>query len=53
MFQLNLFLEQVATLELHDIDYVLHQRNADGVTFRVEFKDNNEFAKALGILIGR
>lgn len=53
MFQLNLFLEQIATIELHDIRYVMHGRNADGIAFKVEFPDEHEFAKALEILIRR
>lgn len=51
MFHLNLFLEQIAKLELHNIYYILHGRNADGVTFKVEFEDSKEYTKALEILI--
>ena len=53
MFSLNLFLEQIAALELVDIQYTMHGRNADGVTFRVEFPNDKEFTKALEILIRR
>ena len=51
MFTLNLHWEQIARLELYDIDYMFHGRNADGVTFKVEFVDNIHYAKALEILI--
>lgn len=53
MFKLNLFLEQVAKLELKDVQYTLHGRNADGITFSVEFPTDTEFTKALTILLGR
>jgi hypothetical protein len=53
MFRLNLFLNQIAQLELQDIIYVMHDRNADGVTFSVEFPNEREFARALEILIRR
>lgn len=53
MFHLNLFLEQIAALELRDIEYIMHGRNADGVTFKVEFHNDKEYVKALEILIRR
>ena len=53
MFALNLHWEQIARLELYDIEYKLHGRNADGVTFKVEFVDNIQYARALEILIRR
>ena len=53
MFTLNLHWEQVAKLEIHDIDYRFHGRNADRVTFKVEFVDEKQYARALEILIRR
>lgn len=53
MYTLNLHLDQVAALELADVEYVLHNRNLDGVTFKVEFVDINSYTRALEILIRR
>lgn len=51
MFTLNLHWEQVAKLEMYDIQYKLHGRNDDRVTFKVEFPNEQDYAKALEILI--
>lgn len=53
MYQLNLHWEQVAALELADIEYTLHGRNQDRVTFKVEFPNEKQFAAALELLIRR
>lgn len=51
MFELNLHFSQIARLELYDIKYVMHGRNADGVTFKVELPNEQEYTRALEILI--
>lgn len=51
MFKLNLHLSQIAALELFDVEYKLHERNPDGITFTVEFANEKDYAKALEILI--
>lgn len=53
MYRLNLYLEQIAVLELNDIIYLMHRRNADGITFKVEFHTERELARAITLLIGR
>ena len=51
MYVLNLHLNQVAALELWSVNYKLLGRNPDGVTFAVQFNTEDDYVKALEVIL--
>lgn len=53
MITLNLTLNQIAVLELYNIEYKMRHANQDGFTHCIEFQNEREYASALEVLTKR